>query len=122
MKTTEIDLIDQAADQLKQNTGFKVEINQFSKQDLDAAGFIDTGATRIPIEIYIKKVISTGIIPAIAHKFTGITVQSLVGFGTFEVKERAERTGRNPQTGESITIAAAKVPSFKAGKDLKDAV
>ncbi len=78
MKTTEIDLIDQAADQLKQNTGFKVEINQFSKQDLDAAGFIDTGATRIPIEIYIKKVISTGIIPAIAHKFTGITVQSLV--------------------------------------------
>ena len=47
---------------------------------------------------------------------------ALVGFGTFEVKERAERTGRNPQTGESITIAAAKIPSFKAGKGLKDAV
>ena len=47
---------------------------------------------------------------------------ALVGFGTFEVKERAERSGRNPQTGESITIAAAKVPSFKAGKGLKDAV
>lgn len=47
---------------------------------------------------------------------------ALVGFGTFEVKERAERTGRNPQTGETITIAAAKVPSFKAGKALKDAV
>ncbi|WP_347985775.1 HU family DNA-binding protein [Methylomonas sp. AM2-LC] len=47
---------------------------------------------------------------------------ALVGFGSFEVKERAERTGRNPQTGESITIAAAKVPSFKAGKGLKDAV
>jgi DNA-binding protein HU-beta len=47
---------------------------------------------------------------------------ALVGFGTFEVKERAERTGRNPQTGESISIAAAKVPSFKAGKGLKDAV
>ena len=47
---------------------------------------------------------------------------ALVGFGTFEVKERAERTGRNPQTGESITIAAAKVPSFKAGKGLKGAV
>ena len=46
----------------------------------------------------------------------------LVGFGTFEVKERAERSGRNPQTGEAITIAAAKVPSFKAGKALKDAV
>ena len=47
---------------------------------------------------------------------------ALVGFGTFEVKERAERTGRNPQTGEAITISAAKVPSFKAGKALKDAV
>jgi len=47
---------------------------------------------------------------------------NLVGFGTFLVKERAERTGRNPKTGESITIAASKVPSFKAGKALKDAV
>ncbi|MFH9354112.1 HU family DNA-binding protein [Kitasatospora sp. NPDC017646] len=46
----------------------------------------------------------------------------LVGFGTFSVKERAERTGRNPQTGEAIKIAAAKVPGFKAGKALKDAV
>ena len=47
---------------------------------------------------------------------------SLVGFGIFAVKDRAERTGRNPQTGQEITIAAAKVPSFKAGKGLKDAV
>ncbi|TGE34081.1 HU family DNA-binding protein [Desulfosporosinus sp. Sb-LF] len=46
----------------------------------------------------------------------------LVGFGTFEVKERAERTGRNPQTKETILIPAAKVPGFKAGKALKDAV
>lgn len=46
----------------------------------------------------------------------------LVGFGTFEVSERSERTGRNPQTGESITIAASKAPKFKAGKALKDAV
>ena len=46
----------------------------------------------------------------------------LVGFGTFAVKDRAPRTGRNPQTGEPIQIAAAKVPSFKAGKALKDAV
>ena len=46
----------------------------------------------------------------------------LVGFGTFAVKERAARTGRNPQTGKEITIAAAKVPSFRAGKALKDAV
>lgn len=47
---------------------------------------------------------------------------SLVGFGTFAIKERAARTGRNPQTGQPIEISAAKVPSFKAGKALKDAV
>ena len=47
---------------------------------------------------------------------------SLVGFGTFAVKERAARTGRNPQTGDTIQIKAAKVPGFKVGKALKDAV
>ena len=46
----------------------------------------------------------------------------LVGFGTFTVKERAARTGRNPQTGKPLQIKASKVPSFKAGKALKDAV
>ena len=47
---------------------------------------------------------------------------SLVGFGTFTVKSRAARTGRNPRTGEAIQIKASKVPGFKAGKALKDAV
>lgn len=47
---------------------------------------------------------------------------TLVGFGTFEVKARAARTGRNPQTGREIAIPAANVPSFKPGKGLKDAV
>jgi len=47
---------------------------------------------------------------------------ALIGFGTFTVRERAARSGRNPQTGETINIAAAKVPAFKAGKALKDAV
>ena len=46
----------------------------------------------------------------------------LVGFGTFEVSERAARTGRNPQTKEEITIPASKAPKFKAGKALKDSV
>lgn len=46
----------------------------------------------------------------------------LVGFGTFEVSERAARTGRNPQTGEEMTIPASKAPKFKAGKALKDLV
>ena len=45
-----------------------------------------------------------------------------VGFGTFEVRERAARTGKNPRTGEVIEIAASKVPAFKAGKALKDVV
>lgn len=47
---------------------------------------------------------------------------ALVGFGTFSVRERAARTGRNPQTGAEIQIAAAKVPGFKPGKALKDSV
>ena len=46
----------------------------------------------------------------------------VVGFGTFEVSERAAREGRNPQTGETMTIAASKTPKFKAGKALKDLV
>ena len=46
----------------------------------------------------------------------------LMGFGTFSVKERAAREGRNPRTGETVKIAAAKVPAFKAGKALKDKI
>ncbi|MBT2258897.1 HU family DNA-binding protein [Priestia megaterium] len=46
----------------------------------------------------------------------------LLGFGTFEVRERAERTGRNPQTGQEMTIPASKVPTFKPGKELKEAI
>ena len=46
----------------------------------------------------------------------------LVGFGTFEIRNRAARKGRNPQTGEEINIAAAKVPVFKAGKSLRESV
>ena len=48
--------------------------------------------------------------------------KSIVGFGSFEVKTRAERIGRNPATGAEIKIAASKVPTFKAGKALKDIV
>ncbi|GED23811.1 HU family DNA-binding protein [Halomonas sabkhae] len=47
---------------------------------------------------------------------------SLIGFGTFTVRERASRTGKNPQTGESLTIPASKTVAFKPGKGLKDAV
>ena len=47
---------------------------------------------------------------------------ALIGFGTFSVRDRAARSGRNPQTGETIQIAAAKIPAFKPGTNLKDAV
>lgn len=47
---------------------------------------------------------------------------SLVGFGTFSVRKRAARTGRNPRTGDTIKIKASKIPAFKAGKGLKDAI
>jgi DNA-binding protein HU-beta len=63
-----------------------------------------------------------GMIDAITAALQKGETVSLVGFGSFLVKERAERQGRNPQTGDSITISAAKIPSFKAGKALKDAV
>jgi DNA-binding protein HU-beta len=61
-------------------------------------------------------------IDAITQALSKGDAVSLVGFGSFVVKERAERQGRNPQTGDSITIEAAKIPAFRAGKALKDAV
>ena len=62
------------------------------------------------------------LIEAVAESLSsGDTVQ-LVGFGTFSVKERSARTGRNPQTGQEIAIPASKIPGFKAGKALKEAV
>ena len=63
-----------------------------------------------------------GMVNAISDALKSGDQVSLVGFGTFSVKDRAERTGRNPRTGEAITIPAMKNPSFKAGKALKDAV
>lgn len=62
------------------------------------------------------------VIVAITKALQGGTQVSLVGFGTFAVKKRAARTGRNPRTGEAIEIRASKVPGFRAGKALKDAV
>lgn len=63
-----------------------------------------------------------GLTKTIESTLQAVDTVALVGFGTFEIKERAERIGRNPKTGAAITIAAAKIPSFKAGKNLKDAV
>ena len=59
---------------------------------------------------------------AVQETFKSGDKVQLVGFGTFEVKERAARTGKNPRTGKTVEIPAAKVPVFKAGKALKDAL
>ena len=66
---------------------------------------------------------------AVSAVFDAVTAElakgekvQLIGFGTFEVRERATKTGRNPRTGETMTIPASKVPAFKAGAALKNAV
>lgn len=74
----------------------------------------------------VSKTAATAALDAFTAAITGALKQgenvTLVGFGTFEVKQRAAREGRNPQTGEPVQIAAAKVPGFKPGKGLKDAL
>ncbi len=63
-----------------------------------------------------------GVISSITGALRSGDTVALTGFGTFEVRSRAARTGRNPKTGEALQIAASKAPGFKAGKALKDAV
>ena len=74
----------------------------------------------------LPKAVAGRALDAVIESITGALQEGdsvvLVGFGTFAVKDRAARTGRNPQTGNPIEIAAAKIPGFKAGKALKDAV
>ena len=63
-----------------------------------------------------------GFTAAITNALVAGDTVSMVGFGTFSVKHRAARAGRNPRTGETIQIKASNIPAFKAGKALKDAV
>lgn len=62
------------------------------------------------------------VLDAITNALANEEKVQILGFGTFEVRERSARTGRNPQTGEEMQIAASKVPAFKVGKELKAAV
>ncbi len=88
-----------------------------NKTDLISEVAVRTGMTKKDVEKVVNAFFSTieGTLK------TGDKVQ-LIGFGTFEVRNRQARKGRNPQTGEEISIPAARVPAFKAGKALKDAV
>ena len=88
-----------------------------NKQDLIAKVAEATGLTKKDATASVNAVFDT----VKDYLAEGEKVQ-LIGFGNFEVRERAARQGRNPQTGEAISIAASKVPAFKAGKALKEAV
>lgn len=88
-----------------------------NKSDLIAKIATDAGLTKTQATAALQAV-EVGITEALVN---GEEV-TLIGFGTFKVTERQAKTGRNPQTGEAIQIPAKKVPTFKAGKALKDAV
>lgn len=88
-----------------------------NKTELIAAISEKTGLTKKDSDAALAAVIDS-----IAGALKNGDKVSLIGFGTFEVRERAARVGQNPQTGEKINIAASKAPAFKAGKALKDAL
>ena len=88
-----------------------------NKTELIAAVAEKTGLSKKDTESAI-----TAAIEAIVECLANEDKVQLVGFGSFEVKERAARTGKNPATGEQIDIPASKAPAFKAGKAFKDAI
>ncbi|MDO4518029.1 MAG: HU family DNA-binding protein [Bacillota bacterium] len=88
-----------------------------NKTELIAAVAENAGLSKKDAEVAVKATFDS-----ITDAMTKGEKVQLIGFGTFEVRERAARKARNPQTGEEIEIAASKAPAFKAGKALKDAV
>ena len=88
-----------------------------NKTELISAMSENANMTKVDTEKALKAFIDT-----VTEELKNGGKVQLVGFGTFEVTERAERNGRNPKTGEAITIPASKSPKFKAGKALKDIV
>jgi DNA-binding protein HU-beta len=86
------------------------------------AELIDAVATKAELTKQDSKKAVDALFEMISNTLAKEEKIQLIGFGTFEVRERAERTGRNPQTGEEMTIPASKVPAFKPGKELKEAV
>lgn len=98
----------------------KVELNGGKNNDENRIDNVVAEKTGFSKKDSDKAVVA--VIDAISEALAGGDKVQLVGFGTFEVKERGERKGINPRTKEEITIAASKLPSFKAGKALKDAV
>ena len=91
--------------------------NKMNRTELILAMSEKSELTKVDTEKALKAFIDT-----VTEELKNGGKIQLVGFGSFEVAKRAARTGRNPKTGEAITIAASKSPKFKAGKALKDAV
>ena len=96
---------------------FERRIFEMNKTELVAAVAQKAGLSKKDAEAALK-----AFTEVIADELKDGGKVQLVGFGTFEVSERAERIGRNPQTGEEMIIAASKAPKFKAGKAFKDAI
>ena len=84
--------------------------------------FINAVAAKEGIEKKCAEKAVNAVFATIADQLAKGEKIQLVGFGTFEVRERAEKQGRNPRTGEVMTVAASKVPAFKAGAALKNAI
>lgn len=89
---------------------------------MNKSELIDAVATAADISKAKAALAVEGMINGVTNALVADEQVTLVGFGTFSVRPRAARTGRNPRTGEEITIAASNIPTFKAGKSLKDAV
>jgi DNA-binding protein HU-beta len=91
-----------------------------NKQELVSAAADHSGVDRNAVRAVVDALFGEGGVIAAALR-GGERVQ-ITGFGTFEVRERAARTGRNPQTGKEIQVPASRAPAFKAGKGLKEGV
>lgn len=89
---------------------------------MNKAQLIDAIAAKSDLSKKDADAALTAVVDAITDALKNGDKVQLVGFGTFSVKERAARTGKNPATGATIEIAACKVPAFAAGKSLKDAI
>lgn len=90
--------------------------------DLNKAELVSDVAERAGVSKKDAEKVLNAVVESIEAALAQGDKVALVGFGTFEVRERAARTGRNPRTGDTLEIAGSKVPAFKAGKSLKELV
>lgn len=89
---------------------------------MNKTDLLNSVATQADLSKTDSKIAVDAILETISTTLANNEKVQLVGFGTFEVRERAARKGRNPQTGEEIQIASSKLPAFKPGKEFKEAV